>query len=65
MKTAHQGVALSALPGFAGGAWMSSAPSAPPPNVNGAGGAVGGGRPSPSEGGGLDSWLLDKLFGRR
>jgi penicillin-binding protein 1A len=56
MKVAHQGVAPSALPGLAGAGWTaaplsSAGPAAP--------------RPAPSEPSGLDTWLLDKLFGRR
>jgi penicillin-binding protein 1A len=56
MKVAHQGVAPSALPGLAGAGWIaaplgSAGPAAP--------------RPVPSEPSGLDTWLLDKLFGRR
>ena len=57
MKAAHQGIAPSGLPGFADEGWMSApAPQTP------------AGRPSlPDSGskGGLDSWLLDRLFGRR
>jgi len=57
MKVAHQGVAPAALPGLGGG-W-----SAAPVSDGGAAGGTGG-RTSPSEpSGGLDSWLLDKLFG--
>jgi penicillin-binding protein 1A len=58
MKVAHQGVAPAALPGGGGGGggWTPA-----PPSDNGASAAA----PSPShQGGGLDSWLLDKLFGR-
>jgi penicillin-binding protein 1A len=59
MKTAQQGVAPSALAGLGGADW----PAAPNGNAGSA---------SPSEAGirqpersGLDTWLLDKLFGRR
>ncbi len=69
MKVAHQGVAPAALPGLASGGWMNSEPS-PQGNLP----APGGGYPVPApypppagnngSGGGLDTWLLDKLFGR-
>jgi penicillin-binding protein 1A len=64
MKVAHQGTAPTALPGLGGG-WMAA-----PQNENPAPSPAGtGGRPAPTDGGGLDqgldSWLLDKLFGRR
>jgi penicillin-binding protein 1A len=58
MKTALQGMAPSALPGLAGAGWIAAAPDtgAPSPAP---------GAPAPqNNGGGLDSWLLDKLFGR-
>ena len=58
MKTAHQGVAPSALPGLAGAGWIAAAPDAGAPSPA-------PGAPAPqNNGGGLDSWLLDKLFGR-
>jgi penicillin-binding protein 1A len=56
MKTAHQGVAPSLLPGLGGG-WTPPVAGAPI-------GAPGGARPAP-ERSGLDTWLIDKLFGRR
>jgi penicillin-binding protein 1A len=56
MKVAHQGVAPAALPGVADGGWALAAPPQPQ------GAATG--RPSPPERGGLDGWLLDRLFGR-
>jgi penicillin-binding protein 1A len=58
MRTAHQGVAPSALPGLGGGGWPGASffqSSSPAPAV---------GRASPPQQEGLDSWLLDKLFGR-
>ncbi len=60
MRTALAGVAPAPLPGLADGSWFNAAP--PPAPV-----AATGGQPSNqgSDGGGLDSWLLDKLFGRR
>ena len=57
MKVAHQGVAPAALPGVSDGGWSSAAP---PPQPQGAA----AGRPSPPERGGLDGWLLERLFGR-
>ncbi len=62
MRTAHQGLAPSALPGLASGGWLNTSPPQPP--LGAAPGAAGG-RQSPSDQGGLDTWLLDKLFGRR
>jgi penicillin-binding protein 1A len=56
MKVAHQGLTPAALPGVADGGWTF----APPPQPQGAA----GGRPSAPERGGLDGWLLDRLFGR-
>jgi len=62
MKVAHQGTVPVALPGLGGG-WIAapqSAGAAPQPSAP-------GGHPAPTDGSdkGLDSWLLDKLFGRR
>jgi penicillin-binding protein 1A len=59
MKAAHQGVAPAALPGLGGGPWMN-----PPPPQAALGPAATDRSGQPSNGG-LDSWLLDKLFGRR
>jgi penicillin-binding protein 1A len=68
MKTAHQGVAPSALPGLGGAGWISAAP-APAPGADTTGpSGVAGGRPSRAGNGGhggLDFWLLDRLFGQR
>jgi penicillin-binding protein 1A len=57
MKAAHQGVTPTALPGLGGGNWLNASPPvAGPPN---------NGRGAPQNNGdGVDSWLLDKLFGR-
>jgi penicillin-binding protein 1A len=67
MKTAHQGVPVAGLPGMSGGAPVASAlaPGDIPrrPQVADAGGNVP--VPTASSGGGLDDWLLGKLFGRR
>jgi penicillin-binding protein 1A len=60
MRVAHQGAAPAALPGL-GSSWFNSAP--PPAAVAApAAGDRNGQQPSS---GGLDFWLLDKLFGRR
>jgi penicillin-binding protein 1A len=62
MRTAHAGVAPEALPGLADG-WFNSAP---PAAVAAPAAASGNAQQSSQNtGGGLDSWLLDKLFGRR
>ena len=58
MKIAHQGVAPTALPGLTGAGW-----TAPPQSNTGTGAPNGGGARQPDQGG-LDTWLLDKLFGR-
>jgi penicillin-binding protein 1A len=58
MRAAHQGVAPSGLPGAGGGSPITSlfqSPAAPAPAA---------GRAPQSNQEGLDSWLLDKLFGR-
>jgi penicillin-binding protein 1A len=58
MRAAHQGVAPSGLPGAGGGSPITSLfQSAAAP-------ATAGGRAPQSNQEGLDSWLLDKLFGR-
>jgi penicillin-binding protein 1A len=66
MKTAHQNVPVAGLPGLTGGAPVAA--SLPPgevprrPQLADAGGKA----PIPaSAAGGLDDWLLGKLFGRR
>jgi penicillin-binding protein 1A len=69
MKTAHQGVAPAALPGLANAGWFNQTPAAPPLpprgiDETGAGAAADRGA-TRNNGGGLDFWLLDKLFGRR
>jgi penicillin-binding protein 1A len=61
MRTAHQGIAPAPLVGLADGGWFNAAPPEPasapvanaPPNNQ------------QSNSGGLDFWLLDKLFGRQ
>ena len=63
MRTAHAGVAPAALPGLTDGGWFSSAP---PAAVSGPAATSGNTQQSnQNTGGGLDFWLLDKLFGRK
>jgi penicillin-binding protein 1A len=62
MKTAHQGVMPAALPGLSGGGWFNAAPPADTPPAPVA--ANGAPNSQPNNGGSLDSWLLDKLFGK-
>jgi penicillin-binding protein 1A len=66
MRVAHQGIPPSPLPGLADGSWFDAAPNqAPPAPVAGAAPANGGQQSNQgADSGGLDSWLLDKLFGR-
>jgi len=59
MKTAHERAAPTPLPGLTGGGWMAA-----PQADSGTSIAPAGGRAAPPDQG-LDSWLLDKLFGRR
>jgi penicillin-binding protein 1A len=60
MKTAHAGIAPAPLPGLADGSWFNPAPPPAPVAANG-----GQQNNQQNDSGGLDSWLLDKLFGRR
>ena len=68
MKAAHAGIAPAPLPGLADGSWFNPLPPAP---VSSPVAATGGGRQNNQQNnqqgnsGGLDFWLLDKLFGRR
>jgi penicillin-binding protein 1A len=58
MKVALRGTAPSPLPGMSGGEWLFTPPlpsAEAPRQVN---------APQNHGGGGLDSWLLDKLFGQ-
>ncbi len=59
MRTALQATAPTALPGLTSGGWITALQS-----DYGAGNQGGGARRAPPEQGGLDTWLLDKLFGR-
>ncbi|MBX9776482.1 MAG: penicillin-binding protein [Xanthobacteraceae bacterium] len=69
MRTAHQNVTVAGLPGLSAPPSPSLAsiiqqavnPSAPPANI----GASSGAQRTQQPGGGLDGWLIDKLFGRR
>ncbi|MDE2374353.1 MAG: penicillin-binding protein, partial [Hyphomicrobiales bacterium] len=61
MKTAHQGVTPVPLLGLGNVAGFGNGWTAPAPNVAQAPAP----RPTQPADGGLDSWLLDKLFGRR
>jgi len=60
MRTALAGTAPTALPGIADGTWFNPPPAFAPPAP-----ADAGSEAPRDNGGGLDSWLLDKLFGRR
>jgi penicillin-binding protein 1A len=67
MRVAHQGIPPSPLPGLAdGSSWFNAAPDqAPPAPVAGAAPRSGQQNEQSGDSGGLDSWLLDKLFGKR
>jgi penicillin-binding protein 1A len=58
MRVAHQGVAPAGLPGL-GASWFSPAPPAAGPAP-----AAGDRNNQQPSSGGLDFWLLDRLFGR-
>lgn len=67
MKPAHQGVAVAGLPGLQSGPRTAGlpplfgppSPAAPSPRA-----ATREASAQPS-GGGIDTWLIDRLFGRR
>jgi penicillin-binding protein 1A len=68
MRTAHQGIVPSALPGLNDTGWF--APPAPvqaqaPRGSDETGAGAAAERGNQRNSGGLDFWLLDKLFGRR
>jgi penicillin-binding protein 1A len=63
MKVAHQGVTPTPLPGFSNG-WVSSGATMPPLGIEGGAPSNDNPRNGGGSGGTLDSWLLDKLFGR-
>jgi penicillin-binding protein 1A len=62
MKSAHRGVAVVSLPGLSGGSLFPAAgfnaPQSPPALAMAE-------RPQPASKRGIDSWLIDGLFGRR
>jgi penicillin-binding protein 1A len=67
MKPAHQGVPVAALPGMNGLQTADLLPQIPlwgarPPAPVNPEGQV---RPLPASGGGMDTWFLDRIFGRR
>jgi penicillin-binding protein 1A len=68
MRSAHQGVAVAALPGLPSQPSLATivqqALHAPPANVQPSAGPQRPQQPS-SGGGGIDGWLMDRLFGRR
>jgi len=64
MKTAHQGVVPAALPGLAAASWPVAAPPPRPPAAVPYPAAPDRGAQQ-NDHDGLDTWLLDKLFGRR
>ncbi len=63
MKTALHGMAPAPLPGLTGGFGDWAEP--PQPTQQPPGPVVASRSRQPSHGGGLDFWILDKLFGRR
>jgi penicillin-binding protein 1A len=67
MRTAHQGVAVAALPGHSGPSFASIFEQATSPNPlppAGVGSSASAQRPQQPSGS-LDGWLIDRLFGRR
>ena len=66
MKTAHLGIAVADLPGLRGSVASVPAlfPGASPVAARPPATVQEPGRPRPPEGGGLDSWFIDRLFGR-
>jgi penicillin-binding protein 1A len=65
MKSAHQGVAVAALPGMSGPALAAVAPMANIPTPPAPIGRQPAAPPVPQADNGLDGWLIDRLFGRR
>ena len=65
MRPAHQGVPMASLPGASGGpqsAGLFPQFGRPPAPMRNPEGEV---RPLPAASGGIDTWLIDRLFGRR
>ena len=68
MRTAHQGIAPSALPGLNEGGWFTppaQVQAQAPRGSDETGGGAAAERGNQRNSSGLDFWLLDKLFGRR
>ena len=67
MRTAHQAVPVVALPGVSGGPLIAAARrsaasrTTPPAPMSNAEGPV----PGRAADGGIDNWLINRLFGRR
>jgi penicillin-binding protein 1A len=66
MKTAHAGVVPTTLPGLAEAGWFNPPPAAvqAPPAYDRSGQVINQSNNQQNNSGGLDFWLLDKLFGR-
>ena len=67
MKTAHGGVTPTVLPGLAESGWFNAPPPAAaqtPPAYDRSGQVINQPNNQQNNSGGLDFWLLDKLFGR-
>ncbi len=75
MRSAHQGVPVTALPGSQSGGFFSNFAQASPqssaPSASAPVPATGSSRPAPTRtsvrpeaASGLDGWLMDRLFGR-
>ncbi len=65
MRAALRGVPPTPLPGLAGGGWYAAATPLTPSEPYPATAQRNAPAPQAGRGGGLDVWLLDKLFGRR
>lgn len=64
MRAAHQGVPVAALPGSGGNFAGPSPGMQPPATIGASASAETVQQQQASSGGGLDTWLLDRLFGR-
>jgi penicillin-binding protein 1A len=65
MRAALRGVAPTPLPGFSGGGWLTAAAPLPSSETYPSSSQRNAPAPQSGNGGGLDFWLLDRLFGRR
>ncbi len=65
MRVAYQGVAPTPLPGLSAGGWMAWPPPRSLPAASNALADARSSQPRAGNHGGLDLWLLDRLFGRR